>query len=105
MSQYSDYFKNRGDEPGKLIASGMEAAERDGYKFSEETALKLGAKEKNIAALSNAIKSDSSVKYLGITGYLYLIENDSTEMIGYVSALRSMQNAIDDEKWNRHEDR
>ena len=104
MSQQSNYFKNRGDENGKKFAKGIEAAERDGYKFVAKTALALGAKKENVERLADAIKEDQRVKYLGISGYLYLIESDSTEMIGYCGALREHQNAIDDQKWSLQED-
>ena len=92
-----DYFKNRGDEYGKKLAVGMEAAEKDGFVFKAQTAVMLGAKPDHAERVEYAIANDYRH---GLSGFEYLIQDDSDEIYGYVSQIVSAEQAQKDAQEN-----
>jgi len=80
----ADYFRNRGDEYGKKLAAGMDAAAQDDFSFSAKTAITLGAKIENAERVMNAIANDYRG---GLHGFESMVDGDSAEVYGYCHAI------------------
>ena len=94
----ANYFKNRGDEYGKKLAVGMEAAQKDGYKFSAQTAIALGATPEHAADVAEDVIRNRGE----LNGLEHIIECDSDMVYGYCKAIADYERSRSNLEWDEY---